>query len=446
MARCACSEATPGDIMSRGEGARVAGESPDGDQRLLESLVAAKRLTREQATYVATESRRRSVRAATILMEKGVLRASPAPGTSAPVSAPPGPYVLVRELGRGAMGVVHKGYDLVARRYVAVKLLQGHPGGVRLKRFQLEAEAARKLKHPAIVGAHAFGEHEGNPYLVMELIEGESLDKLLARPIPPKWIAQLMRGIALALDHAHKNGVVHRDVKPANVIVDKEGQPHLTDFGLARDLSDSGQNVTQEGSMLGTPAYMAPELAGEASEQGPHSDVYSLGAILYCALVGRPPFEAPSIAALVKKLLFERPVPPHELKPEVDRRLEEIALRCLEKDPKDRFGSAADLAAALEKYMGFADAPPEEPQAASPEPVVDDAEKSEELVLSGDEKTGSRATSRRLGTSSSRHRAVRTTRPRTAEDREKETLKRVLTVLIPLGLLFLIGIAVAMRL
>src|SRR5262249_6404252 len=151
-------------------------------------------------------------------------------------------------------------------------------GGENVRRFQTEAAAAQRLHHPAIVAAHEVGEFQGKPFLVMELIQGESLERLLQRALPPAWVAQLMRG--LALDHAHRNGVIHRDVKPENIIVDREGQPHLTDFGLARDPSVA-DHVTRTGAVLGTPAYMAPEQAGESKDQGPHSDIYSLGAILY---------------------------------------------------------------------------------------------------------------------------------------------------------------------
>src|SRR5262249_27236316 len=162
----------------------------------------------------------------------------------------------------------------------------------------------------------------GKPFIVMELVEGRSLEALLRRePLSPRRIAEVVRGVALALAHAHENGVVHRDVKPENVIVDREGRPHLMDFGLARDVS--ADRLTLPGAILGTPSYMAPEqAAGEATLQGPPTDVYALGAVLYRALVGKPPHVAARIEALLKLVLLDDPVAPRRANPTIHRDLE----------------------------------------------------------------------------------------------------------------------------
>jgi tetratricopeptide (TPR) repeat protein/tRNA A-37 threonylcarbamoyl transferase component Bud32 len=266
-------------------------------------------------------------------------------------------YALVRELGRGGMGVVFLAEDTSLKRRVAIKMIldPAFAGPEHVSRFQREASAAARLHHPGIVGIFGVGSHEGKPYLVLEYVEGESLEALLRRGIPPpRRIAELVRGIALALEHAHANGVVHRDVKPENVLVDPSGATHLMDFGLAREVSSSDR-MTVTGQVMGTPSYMAPEQAdGSTTDQGPHSDVYSLGALLYRALVGRPPFEAPSMALLMAKILFKEPEPPRSVNPKTPPDLETIALRCLVKEKEAR-PTAKDVA---EELRRFADGEP----------------------------------------------------------------------------------------
>ncbi|MBI3723224.1 tetratricopeptide repeat protein [bacterium] len=265
-----------------------------------------------------------------------------------------GKYVITGELGRGGMGVVYRALDTALRREVAIKMILDptRAGPELLKRFEAEASATARLRHPGIVSVHEVGFHEGRPFLVMELIQGESLEALLRRePMAPRRAAEVIREVALALAHAHASGVVHRDVKPENVLVDKEGRPHLMDFGLAREVGE-GQRMTVTGQVLGTPAYMSPEqAAGETRRQGPASDVYSLGAVLYRALVGKPPFEAPSIPALMTRVMFDEPDPPRRTHPKVHVDLETIALRCLAKEPERRYASATVVAEELARFL-----------------------------------------------------------------------------------------------
>ncbi|MBL4849880.1 MAG: serine/threonine protein kinase [Planctomycetes bacterium] len=221
-----------------------------------------------------------------------------------------------------------------------------------LARFRREAGAAGRLKDPRIVTVHEVGEHEGRPFIVMELIEGESLEAFLRRGLPPPHrAAEIVRELALALAHAHERGVIHRDVKPENVLLDGEGLPHLTDFGLAREIADT-ERLTASGAILGTPSYMAPEQAsGSLGQHGPPCDIYGLGGLLYRSLVGRPPFVAPSLKVLIKRILFDEPTPPRKLDPSVAVDLETIALRCLNKEPARRYPDANALAEDLGRFV-----------------------------------------------------------------------------------------------
>jgi tetratricopeptide (TPR) repeat protein/predicted Ser/Thr protein kinase len=264
-----------------------------------------------------------------------------------------GRHRIERELGRGGMGVVYRAFDDELRRPVAIKMIldPSRAGASELERFRREASAAARLAHPGIVAVHEVGEHEGKPYIVMELVEGESLEQLLRREKPsPRRTAELLREVATALDFAHSAGIVHRDVKPENVIVDREGRPRLMDFGLARDAA--GERVTVTGTILGTPAYMSPEQAsGEITEQGPLSDVWSLGAVLYRALVGTPPFTAPNVHGVLTRVIFDEPVAPRKRNPAIHGDLETICLRCLEKNAPSRYPSAGEVARELGRYL-----------------------------------------------------------------------------------------------
>ncbi|MCO5166045.1 MAG: serine/threonine-protein kinase [Planctomycetes bacterium] len=263
-----------------------------------------------------------------------------------------GRFVVARELGRGGMGLVVAAFDPHLSRHVAIKLIDPRLANpAMLARFAREASAAGRLRHPGIVSVLEAGEDQGRPYLVMDLVEGETLEALLRREprLPTRQAVELALGVARALGHAHEQGVLHRDVKPANVLLDAHGQPRLADFGVARA---GAADLTRTGDMLGTPEYMAPEQAGaSAGAHGPASDVYALGATLYRMLVGRPPLQAQNLAGLLKKLLVERPTPPRALDPSIDPALDELVLRCLEKEPAARFRDGGQLAAALERWL-----------------------------------------------------------------------------------------------
>jgi tetratricopeptide (TPR) repeat protein/predicted Ser/Thr protein kinase len=320
------------------------------DLELAERLVAEGRLTREQLAWCVSQARARRATLEHILTEKGVLRRE-APAASA---ARVGRYEVLGELGRGGMGVVYRARDPSLGRTVAVKMIldASQAGPEQVKRFQREATAAAKLSHPNIVNVYEVGEDGGRPFIAMELVDGASFESVLKKQRPPaKRTVEIVRDIARALAHAHENGVIHRDVKPENVIVDKNGSPHLMDFGLAREVS-GGERMTVTGAVLGTPAYMAPEqAAGETADQGPRSDIYALGAVLYRALLGRPPHESSSIQQQIKKVLFDEPEAPRRLDPKIHVDLETIMLRCLAKEPERRYASAAEVAAELQRFL-----------------------------------------------------------------------------------------------
>jgi serine/threonine-protein kinase len=219
-----------------------------------------------------------------------------------------------------------------------------------LKRFQAEAEAIARLKHPNIVQIYEVGEHHGLPYFSLEYCPGGSLDKKLnGTPLPPKEAAALVEVLARAMQAAHEKGIVHRDLKPANVLLGEEGELKITDFGLAKRLEEAGQ--THSGVVMGTPSYMAPEQArGQSKAVGPAADVYALGAILYECLTGRPPFTAASAVDTLLQVVSEDPVPPGRLNSKVLRDLETVCLKCLAKSPSHRYASAAELADDLDRF------------------------------------------------------------------------------------------------
>ncbi len=260
-------------------------------------------------------------------------------------------YELLEELGRGGMGVVYHAVENKTGNEVALKMMlqSDHFSPSNLKRFQAEARAVQGMDHPNIIGIIDIGEHDGRSYFCMDLIEGETLADRLARgPMPPMQTSRILMQVAEAIAFAHANGVLHRDIKPSNVLLrDADNQPFVCDFGLAREI-DSGESLTRTGAILGTPAYMAPEqAAGRRGEVGPVSDVYSLGALLYHMLTGRPPFQAASPVDTVLLLLEQEPMMPRLLNRDVDRRLEMIAMRCLQKPQDLRYQSASHLASDL---------------------------------------------------------------------------------------------------
>jgi serine/threonine-protein kinase len=284
--------------------------------------------------------------------------AEPSPTEPARPNGPPrliGDYEILDVLGQGGMGIVYRARQRRLGRVVALKmLLRGASAGPEdVARFRTEVEAAARLDHPHIVPVFTVGEHEGCPYFTMRYVEGESLSKRLAEgPLPPREAAALLAPVARAIDAAHHCGVLHRDLKPANILIDPHGRPHVTDFGLAKRIDPEHPTLTQPGAVVGTPSYMAPEqAAGRRGEVGPASDVYGLGAILYQMLTGRPPFQAPSAIDIVLMVLDQDPLPPRLLNPKVDRDLEMIAVKCLQKPPELRYASAAALADDLEAYL-----------------------------------------------------------------------------------------------
>jgi serine/threonine protein kinase len=278
--------------------------------------------------------------------------AAEAPADSVLLVSLPG-YEILSELGRGGRGVVYKARQKNLNRLVAVKMLL--PGALSEKdrqRFRTEAEAAARLHHPNIVRVHEIGEYQGQRYLCMEYIDGMSLAQALEHgPLPGPEAARHLLTIARALQHAHTRGILHRDLKPSNILLDAAGQPHLVDFGLAKNL-DATTHPTHTGDILGTPGFMAPEqAAGDTAEVGPACDVYGMGALLFVMLTCRPPFQADTPLRTLRIVLEQEPFPPSALNPRVDRDLETICLKCLEKDPRNRYASAADLAEDLLRYL-----------------------------------------------------------------------------------------------
>src|SRR5206468_8494930 len=257
-------------------------------------------------------------------------------------------------IGRGGQGVVYRARQKSLNRIVALKVIGLGRWATRahLKRFRLEAEAAARLDHPCIVPIHEVGERESCCYFSMNLVEGSQLDEVVKRkPMPLRRAAELIAKLARAVHYAHEHGILHRDIKPGNVLLDRSGEPHLTDFGLAR-LVETESTVTQTTEVLGTPSYMAPEQAkGDNAAVSNATDVYGLGAVLYQLLTGHPPFAGGTTYETIRLVLDTEPRQPRVLNPKVDRDLSTICLKCLEKDPKRRYSSALALAEDLDRWL-----------------------------------------------------------------------------------------------
>ena len=227
-----------------------------------------------------------------------------------------GDYQLLEEIARGGMGVVFKARQTSLNRTVALKMILAGKlaSPVLVQRFQTEAEAAANLKHPNIVAIHEVGEHEGQHYFSMDYIEGQTLaERMRQGPMPLKQAARCVQTIAGAIHYAHQRGVLHRDLKPSNILLDRQGQPHVTDFGLAK-LVEQGSSLTQSQDVMGTPSYMAPEqAAGDMKQLTTAADIYSLGAILYELLTGRPPFRAGTGLETMRQVMEQDPVPPSRM-------------------------------------------------------------------------------------------------------------------------------------
>jgi serine/threonine protein kinase/WD40 repeat protein len=265
-----------------------------------------------------------------------------------------GDYELISEIARGGMGVVYKARQTNLNRVVALKMiLAGQFASEEdVQRFRTEAEAAANLDHPGIVPIYEIGQHEGQHFFSMGYVDGCSLaDRVRNGPLPPKEAAELTKKIAEAIAFAHSRNVIHRDLKPANVLLDQNGEPKVTDFGLARK-TDNDSGMTRTGAVMGTPSYMPPEqAAGRTSEVGRLSDVYSLGAILYCLLTGRPPFQAANPLDTLMQVMEREPVSVSTINPEIQRDLETVCHKCLQKEPSKRYASAQELAEDLGRWL-----------------------------------------------------------------------------------------------
>ena len=294
-----------------------------------------------------------------------------------------GEYELLGEIARGGMGVVYKARQVRLNRVVALKMIRSGrlADDEEIQRFQREAEAAAKLEHPNIVPIYEVGESDGQHFFSMGFVDGPPLSDLIEDgPLPAKQAAELTRTIANAVQYAHEQGIVHRDLKPANVLLASIGRepadgaddtrtgststqpgglhpplafgvPRITDFGLAKNITaDTGMTAT--GQIMGTPSYMPPEqAAGETEKIGPLVDVYSIGAMLYCQLTGRPPFQSANQIDTMRQVLENEPVPPRQLNPAIPRDLDTICLKCLEKTPAKRYASATALADDLGRFL-----------------------------------------------------------------------------------------------
>ncbi len=262
-------------------------------------------------------------------------------------------YTVLEELGRGGMGFVFKATAERLNRFVALKMilsgdLASTEAGVR---FLKEAESVARLQHPQVVQIFRIGDFQGRPFLEMEFVDGGSLaDRLDGRPWKPVMAARLIESLAMAVHHAHLREIVHRDLKPANILLTSDGTPKVTDFGLAKSLG-ADIDLTRTDSIIGSPSYMAPEQAGGTSSRiGPPTDVYSLGAILYELLTGRPPFRAATVLDTLEQVRSAEPAPPSRIQPGLPIDLETIVLKCLEKEPDRRYASAAELSAELHRF------------------------------------------------------------------------------------------------
>jgi eukaryotic-like serine/threonine-protein kinase len=279
------------------------------------------------------------------------------PEQSVAGSAPLGPfggYELLEVIARGGMGIVYKARQLKANRTVALKMILAErlASSQEVQRFETEGSAAATLDHPNIVPVFEVGEHAGQHFYSMGFVDGQSLSELLRNgPLAPQEAARLTRQVAQAIGYAHAKGIIHRDLKPQNILLSRDGSPRVADFGLAKQLSGSSE-LTATGQVLGTPNFMSPEQArGAQAEIGPLSDVYSLGAVLYCLLTGRPPFQAANVIETLRQVATQEPVSPRLLNAAVDRDLETITLKCLQKEPTKRYNTATQLADDLDNFL-----------------------------------------------------------------------------------------------
>ena len=286
-----------------------------------------------------------------------VQTASQSPEAAPPAAEHPrrfGDYELLGKIARGAMGVVYRARQTSLNRSVALKMMLAgrFANHDEIRRFRTEAQAAARLDHPNIVAIYEVGEHDGQQYFTMRLVEGTNLaDEMCNLQRDHRAAARVLVDIAHAVDFAHQHGVLHRDLKPSNILIDRRGQPQVTDFGLAKCTNEDACS-TLSGQIMGTVAYMSPEqAAGKSKNVTSASDVYSLGAILYEMLTGETPFKADNPLDILTKVQSEDPRSPRKLNPAIDRDIETVCLKCLEKNPDRRYGSAEGLARDLETWL-----------------------------------------------------------------------------------------------
>ena len=276
----------------------------------------------------------------------GAAQPAPAVGSSF------GDYELLSEIARGGMGVVFQARQRSLNRIVALKMvLAVGKSTTDSERFLVEARAVARLSHPHIVPIYEVGEQGGRPFFTMEFISGGSLrERIDEFRGDQRAMAQLLATVARAVEHAHRRGILHRDLKPGNILLDERREPHVTDFGLAKRL-DEESSLTQAGAIVGTPSYMAPEQAQAATDLSTAVDVYGLGAVLYELLTGRPPFKGETALETMMKARSQAPAAPRKMAADIDQDLETICLKCLEKEPSARYASAAALADDLERWL-----------------------------------------------------------------------------------------------
>ncbi|MEO8271107.1 MAG: serine/threonine-protein kinase, partial [Aureliella sp.] len=257
------------------------------------------------------------------------------------------------------MGVVYKARQVKLKRIVALKMIRSGALANRLdvQRFEVEAKAAAKLSHPGIVSVHEVGIHDGRHFYTMDFVEGGNLCQLhREKPVPAKYAVKLVRQLAESMHYAHLKGIVHRDLKPANILLTASGEPRIADFGLAKRVRDDDEShsptMTETGQILGTAGYMSPEQAsGKSRLVGPSSDVYSLGAVLYALLTSRAPFVGETPSHTIMQVLQNEPISPRKINPSIPRDIETICLKCLEKEPHKRYGTAQLLADDLQRFL-----------------------------------------------------------------------------------------------
>lgn len=276
-------------------------------------------------------------------------------------------YLIEKLVGEGATATVYSAVDVRLRRTVAVKVLLPHVHSTTRQRFEREALAAAKLNHPGIMAVYDVGNDEDTYYIVVELVTGRPLYDLI--PSPSETVAEIAHKICLALDYAHRAGLIHRDIKPANIYLTDEGNIKIMDFGLAIPIDGDQKRLTAQGSIIGTPAYLSPEQA-QGKPLDPRTDLYSLGIVMYEMVTGVLPFDADDIASILLQQVNKAPVPPSNYVPDMPRWIEGVILRALEKDPDARYQTAAQMVAALANRGGHDSEDPKatlSPKAAEPE-------------------------------------------------------------------------------